>query len=293
MAGDIHQDFFYDASDGLRLHARIYEGTSDPVVCLPGLTRNARDFHELALHLSGPAGGGHRVVVFDYRGRGQSASDPDWKKYDVRVEAADVLTGLDALGIARAHVIGTSRGGLVMHVLAATRAALFLSAVLNDIGPVVEAQGLLDIRAYLEKAARPRSFAEAAAAQRAVHGAAFPALADADWDRLARALHRDEGGVPVADFDPALLNVLIAFDPAKPAPDLWPLFDRLAGLPLMVIRGENSSLLSAETLAEMARRHPACETITATGQGHPPMLETGDLPQRIAAFLDRAATAAS
>lgn len=287
-SGHSHRDFFYDATDGLRLYARIYEGQGSPVVCLPGLTRNVRDFDDLALHLSTPAGGGHRVVAFDYRGRGRSAYDPDWKNYDVRVEAQDVLSGVAVLGIESAHVIGTSRGGLIMHVLAAMRPDLFRSAILNDIGPVIEAQGLVDIRSYLEKASRPRTFTEAAAGQRAIHGAAFPALTDDDWDRLARALYRDEGGVPVADFDPALLNVLTAFDPTKPAPDLWPLFARLSDVPMLVVRGENSSLLSPETLAEMAKRHPDCETVTVAGQGHPPMLETGGLPQQIAAFLSRA-----
>lgn len=292
-SGDPYQDFFYDAPDALRLHARVYEGAGTPVVCLPGLTRNARDFHDLALHLSAPAGGDHRIVVFDYRGRGRSAYDTDWRKYDVRVETADVLAGLQALGIERAHFIGTSRGGLVMHVLAATRPGLFRSAVLNDIGPVIEAQGLVEIRTYLERATRPRSFAQAAAAQRAVHGAAFPALADADWERLARALHRDEDGVPVADFDPELLNVLRVFDASTPAPDLWPAFAGFSGVPLLVIRGENSSLLSPQTLAAMAKRHPHCETITVPGQGHPPMLETSGLPHRIADFIGRAETAPS
>lgn len=284
-------DFFYSAPDGLKLHARIYgpehAGTT-PVACLPGLSRNARDFHELALHLSRREERPRQVVVFDYRGRGQSAYDRNWRNYDVRVEAADVDAGLIAAGVEKAHFIGTSRGGMIIHGLGSTRPTVMKSVVLNDIGPVIEGEGLAQIRSYLERSPRPRDMAEAAAIQRAAHGAAFPALGEADWQRFAAAIYRDEKGHPVADFDPALLKVVKAFDLDKPIPVIWHLFEALRGFPMLVIRGANSKLLSAATLAEMARRHPDCRTVTVEGQGHPPMLETGDLPQMIAAFFDRA-----
>jgi pimeloyl-ACP methyl ester carboxylesterase len=284
-------DFFYSAPDGLKLHARIYgtehAGTT-PVACLPGLSRNARDFHELALHLSRREERPRQVIVFDYRGRGQSAYDRNWRNYDVRIEAADVDAGLIAAGIERAHFIGTSRGGMIIHGLGSTRPTVMKSVVLNDIGPVIEGEGLAQIRSYLERSPRPRDMAEAAAIQRAAHGAAFPALNEADWQRFAAAIYREEKGQPVADFDPALLKVVKTFDLDKPIPVIWHLFEALRGFPMLVIRGANSKLLSAATLAEMARRHPDCQTVTVEGQGHPPMLETGDLPQTIAAFFDRA-----
>ena len=237
---DAFSDFFYLAEDGLKLHARLYgkstQGTL-PVICLPGLTRNARDFHELALYLSRGPKNPRKVIAFDYRGRGQSAYDADWQNYNVGVEAADILAGLDALGIDQASFIGTSRGGLIIHVLAAMRPGVLRAAVLNDIGPVVENAGLSRIRDYLSGSSKPATTAEAIAAQRAVHGQAFPALGDADWERMVGALYREEGGKLTLDFDPALLNTLAAMDLEKPLPALWAQFEGLYGIPLLVIQG--------------------------------------------------------
>lgn len=287
------QDFYYTSSDGLTLHAQIYGADHPdrlPVVCLPGLTRNSRDFHELALYLATDAPTPRKVIAFDYRGRGLSAYDPDWTKYTVGIEANDILVGLDSLNISKALFIGTSRGGLILHVLAAIRPAILAAAVLNDIGPVVEKAGLQLIKDYLSKAPRPTSIAEAVATQKAAHGKAFSALSDADWERMVRAIYRETEGGLVPDFDPALLNGLALLDLDKPIPDLWPQFAALAAIPMLAIRGENSLLLSAETVNEMARRHPNFEAITVPGQGHAPFLETGDLPGSIAAFFDKASS---
>ena len=289
MAGDF-SDFFYTSHDGLRLHARIYGGAISagwPVVCLPGLTRNARDFHELALHLSSGAPQPRKVIAFDYRGRGQSDYDPDSGHYNVGVEAGDVLAGLSALGIEQATFIGTSRGGLIIHVLGALKPAALRAVVLNDIGPVIEREGLIHISSYLDRAPKPRTFAEAVDAQRRVHGADFPMLADADWARMVAAICRETEAGWLPDFDPALVETLAGVDLSKPLPDLWPQFDALAAIPLLAIHGANSKLLSVATLGEMHRRHPGMESIIVEGQGHAPFLETGDLPEKIAAFLDR------
>ncbi|MDX8517101.1 alpha/beta fold hydrolase [Mesorhizobium dulcispinae] len=284
-------DFFYAAPDGLKLHARVYGQTNTdawPVVCLPGLTRNARDFHELALHLSSNPRRPRKVVAFDYRGRGQSDYDPDISQYNVGAEAGDVLAGLSELGIEEAAFIGTSRGGLIIHVLGALKPAVLKAIVLNDIGPVIEAEGLAHIRSYLDRASKPKTFAEAVEAQRRVHGAGFPALTDADWARMVGAICRDTDAGLVPDFDPALVDTVAGVDFSKPLPDLWPQFDALATVPMLAVRGGNSTLLSAVTLEEMGRRHPGMETITVEGQGHAPFLETANLPQGIAGFLDRA-----
>jgi pimeloyl-ACP methyl ester carboxylesterase len=282
-------DFFYAAPDGLRLHARLYGEANPgrwPVVCLPGLTRNARDFHELALHLSRRAA--RRVVAFDYRGRGQSAYDPEPSHYNVGVEAGDILAGLAALGIEEAGFIGASRGGLIIHVLGATRPAVLKAIVLNDIGPVAETAGLAHIRSYLERAQRPKTRNEAVSAQRGAHGDDFSALTEADWGRMVWALYRETNQGLMPDFDPKLLDTLAGLDLTRPLPDLWPQFEALAAIPMLAIRGANSKLLSAETLEQMRKRHPDIETITVEGQGHAPFLETGSLPVSIAAFLDRA-----
>lgn len=290
MAVDGYDDFWYSSTDGLKLHARVYGKPSDrlPVVCLPGLTRNAADFHELALFLARHPEQPRQVVAFDYRGRGRSAYDPNWRNYDVLTETGDVLAGLTALDVAHGAFIGTSRGGLIVMVLAAMRPAALKAVVLNDIGPVADGAGLAQIRSYLERAPKPASMADAIAIQKTANGQSFPALADADWERLVRAIYREEKGRVVADFDPALLNTLKDIDLSKPLPTMWPQFTGLAQVPLLAIRGENSKLLSAETLLEMEARHPKMEAVTVKGQGHAPLLETGGLPDRIAAFLAKA-----
>ncbi|MEO9340585.1 alpha/beta hydrolase [Mesorhizobium sp. SB112] len=285
-----YSDRFYTASDGLRLHARIYgQPVADelPVICLSGLTRNARDFHGLALYLSSEAPRPRQVICFDYRGRGLSDYDPNWRNYTVLTEAQDVLAGLATLGIQHGAFIGASRGGLILHFLPALAPGMMKAAIFNDIGPVVEMEGLLHIRNYLRAAKPLKSFTEAEAAQRSAHSKAFPALNGEDWQTLARALYRDENGVPVLDFDPALVNTLDNLNPSAPLPDLWPQFESLSGIPLLAIRGENSTLLSKTTLEEMRNRHDGMETILVEGQGHTPLLETASLPQKIAGFLDR------
>jgi pimeloyl-ACP methyl ester carboxylesterase len=284
-------DFFYTSRDGLRLHARIYgEHVPErwPVVCLPGLTRNARDFHLLALYLSREAETPRQVVAFDYRGRGLSHYDDNAGNYTVPVEAGDVLAGLSALGVTEAAFVGTSRGGLIIHVLGALQPAILTAIVFNDIGPAIEPAGLAHIQSYLERAPKPKTFQQAVAAQRAAHGADFPALGPADWERMVAALYREEAGKFFPDFDPKLVGTMADLDLSQPLPTLWPQFDALSAAPMLAIRGENSRLLSAATLVEMGRRHPGLSAITVPGQGHAPFLETGALSAEIAGFLDRA-----
>lgn len=284
-------DFFYSAPDGLKLHARVYGEANTglwPVVCLPGLTRNARDFHELALYLSTDAATPRKVIAFDYRGRGQSTYDPDVKNYNVGVEAGDILAGLTALNIGEAAFIGTSRGGLIIHVLGMMRPAVLKAIVFNDIGPVIETAGLAHIQSYLERDPAPKTRPKAIAAQRSVHGEDFPALAGADWDRMVWALYRETDDGLMPDFDPKLVDTVAGLDLTQKLPDLWPQFEALAAIPLLAIRGANSRLLSIDTLKQMRERHSMMETITVEGQGHAPFLETGSLPGDIAAFLDQA-----
>lgn len=279
----------FSAPDGLRLYSRIYGERHRherlPVVCLPGLTRNSRDFHELALHLStGEAG--RMVVTFDYRGRGRSAHDRDWQHYDVKVETEDVLAGLAVLDIAEAAFIGTSRGGLILHLLAAKRPAVLKAVVLNDIGPKIEGEGFAQIRTYLKRTPPPQSWEDAAASQKVALGASFPALGEADWQRMARAIyHENERGRIVPDHDPALLKSVLAVDLSKPLPELWQQFMGLCEIPLLLIRGENSRLLSAQTAERMAELHPKLRLVTVAGQGHPPMLETAGLPEVVEEFV--------
>lgn len=284
-------DVFLSAADGLKLHARDYGRLNAaararlPLVCLPGLTRNVRDFHGLALGLAGDPTAPRRVVGFDYRGRGGSEWDRDPARYSILVEAEDVLAGMAALGLEHAIFLGTSRGGLIMHALAAIRPTAMAAAILNDIGPVVEGAGLAQIKAYLTRAPKPATWGEAAAIQKDVHGKAFPALTDPDWADFARAIYVEKKGRLVADYDPALLDGLKDMNFSVPLPTLWPQFDALATRPTMVLRGENSKLLSEETVAQMKARAPAISAHTVAGHGHAPILHLSGLPDLIAGFL--------
>ena len=289
MAADYAEGFTghsIKTADGLSLYVRIYGAhlPGRPIVCLPGLTRNSRDFHQLAQILSQSAHPS-KVVTIDSRGRGLSDRDDDKTRYTLPVEALDVIAVLDTLAIDRAAFIGTSRGGLILHLLAVSHPERLAAVVLNDIGPVIEVEGLKQIQAYLGREQQPKSFGEAALLLENVHGPAFPALSPQDWRDMADAIYRETDGQIVADFDPAIAEQFRAADLSQPLPDLWTNFEALGRMPLMTVRGETSRLLSADTLAEMERRHPDMVAVTAAGQGHAPILHLDGLAARIGAFL--------
>jgi pimeloyl-ACP methyl ester carboxylesterase len=242
------------------------------VICLPGLTRNSRDFHQLALILSRDPVTPRRVIALDYRGRGLSDWDENKANYNLAVEARDVIEACTYLDIGRAAFIGTSRGGLILHLLAGLKPDLVAAAVLNDIGPVIEAEGLMRIRDDLNTARMPRDMKEAAALLEQRQGADFPALSDADWAEMATAIYRDVDGQLVPDVDPVIAKQLLSIDFTKPVPDLWAQYENFEPLPLMAVRGENSALLSESTLTAMAGRHAGLKIIRVPGQGHPPLL---------------------
>ncbi|TCQ28856.1 alpha/beta fold hydrolase [Rhizobium sp. PP-CC-3G-465] len=256
-----------------------------PVVCLPGLSRNSRDFHGFAQALSNDREKPRRVIAVDYRGRGRSDWDPDPSRYQLSVEAGDVLEICGALDIDAAIFVGTSRGGLILHLLPGMAPGLSRANILNDIGPVIEIGGLLAIARYLNDEGRYASWRAAAMALKMLHGPAFPALQASDWDEMAQSLYREADGVIIPDFDPALVAPLLELSAETPLADLWPLFDRLRAQPLMVIRGETSSLLSQKTVLDMARRHPGLHSLTVPGQGHAPLLHLPGVIEPIADFL--------
>jgi pimeloyl-ACP methyl ester carboxylesterase len=279
-----YRSLFISARDGLKLHVRDYGVAGDllPVVCLPGLARTSADFHELAVALSGDARRPRRVAALDYRGRGRSEYAKTWANYDIKVELDDVLQVLAATGIHEAVFVGTSRGGLITMSMAPVRPALIKGVVLNDIGPVLDAQGLIRIRGYVGKLPPPRNWDEAADILRQVFGPQFPILDRAEWLGYARRTWKDQNGRLVPDYDPALMKTLELLDLEAPLPVLWPFFDGLKHAPMLALHGANSDLLSDETLRAMKARHPACETFTVAGQGHAPLLAGKEILARIA-----------
>ena len=285
----IGQSRFFSASDGLKLHLRDF-GPADsalaPIVCLPGLSRNSLDFEPLARYLgqngSGPA---RRIVALDYRGRGLSDHDPDWRNYNIAVESGDILAVLTACGIEQAIFIGTSRGGMHVMALSALRPGLIKAAVLNDIGPVLEAKGLARIRGYVGKLPMPGSWADAIDLLKHIGSAHFTALTPQDWEHYARTSFAENDGKFEMRYDLRLLKTLEHLDLEAPLPQLWPQFDGLRHRPLMVVRGGNSDLLSKATLAQMQQHHPDCAIFTVDGQGHAPLLTDAPTLGRIADFI--------
>lgn len=224
------------------------------------------------------------MIAVDYRGRGLSDADPDWRNYKPIVEAEDVLAIAAALGIERAILVGTSRGGIISMLIGALRPGLIAGAVLNDIGPVLEGRGLARIKAYLSSRHSVASWEEATSLVRSISAAQFPGLSDADWRSQATAYFAETRSGLAPQFDPNLRKTVVDIDVTEKIPVLWPQFMSLAHVPVLAIRGEHSDLLSPRTLAEMALRHPKLEQMTVAGQGHAPLLNDERTLARISAF---------
>jgi pimeloyl-ACP methyl ester carboxylesterase len=281
---------FISAPDGLRLHARCYGRGSLPglpTICLPGLARTAADFETLAIALSGHADRPRRVIALDYRGRGQSDYDRDPANYAFPTELADLLAVATAVDALPAVFIGTSRGGILAMLLAAVRPTAIAGVVLNDIGPVIEPKGLMRIKGYVGKLPEPRSFDEGAEILRRLFDAQFPKLTDEDWMAAALRTYKEEKGRLVPAYDVRLAKTLEGIDFERPLPPLWAAFDALAHVPLMVVRGANSDLLSPATVEAMRTRRDDMETVEVPDQGHAPLLAEHDVIGRIAAFAAR------
>ncbi len=278
------------AQDGLKLAVRIFGDDRSgrlPVICLPGLSRNSKDFIALGAFFAESAKSKRPVFAFDYRGRGQSDPDPDWTRYSPLVEARDVLAVADAMGIHKAIIIGTSRGGIIAMILGALRPALMAGIVLNDIGPVIDGTGLARIKTYLRQAEPIRTLGDAVNRVKTINGPQFKAISEADWVALAKAIYVEDDDGFKPEFDPALLKTLEAIDFSDALPELWPQFDSLRAHPILCIRGENSDVLSEKTVEAMVKRHPMFEAITVNGQGHAPLLRDKPTLERIAAFIQR------
>jgi pimeloyl-ACP methyl ester carboxylesterase len=278
---------FITVQDGLRLHLRDYGSpatTAFPLICLPGLTRTSADFHQLASALACDPTRPRRVLALDCRGRGLSDYDRNPRGYVLEVELADLLSVLAALEIEKAVVIGTSRGGLLAMLLAAQRPNAIAGVVFNDIGPVIEAAGLVRIKKQIETLPLPRSFEEGADILRRLNAAQFPKFTPDDWVRISRLTFRKSGRHFVTCYDPKLASTLEGVD-LRPLPAFWPQFDALAHVPLMVIRGANSDILSSSTIEAMRARRPDLTVIEVPDQGHAPLLDDSALIARICKFL--------
>jgi pimeloyl-ACP methyl ester carboxylesterase len=277
--------------DGLALYARDYAPllpeTGLPVICLHGLTRNSRDFEVIAPRV---AALGRRVIAPDMRGRGQSANDPDPAHYVPAVYAQDVLRLMDLLSIPRAVFIGTSMGGIITMTLATMAPDRIAAAVLNDIGPKVNVEGLARIVGYVGHVQPVASWSEAVETVRATNGVAFPERVDDEvfWHAFARRVFRprDDGQIEL-DYDPHIALVFSDFDPDAPLPDMTPLFNALTPKPVLSVRGGISDLFSEEGVAAMRAQKPDLEAVTLENIGHAPMLDEPEAWDAVLDFLAR------
>ena len=268
-------------SDGLSL-AYTDEGEGLPVLCLPGLTRNGADFDELAAALKGR----YRLIRLTLRGRGASDRDPDPTNYNVGIEARDVAEFLDHLGLKRVMIVGTSRGGLIAMVLAATAKDRLAGVLLNDVGPELAPEGLANILSYLGIEPKAKSYEEAVEALKKRMGARFPGLTDAKWTSLARRWFDEGPEGLVLNYD-ARIRDNIEATAGQAAPDMWPLFDALDGVPLAVVRGMNSDLLTAETVEKMRKRRRDLIVGEVPDRGHVPFLDEPEAQAALASLVAR------
>ena len=274
-------DVFYQSDDGLRLYARDYPGAvagAPIILCLPGLTRNSKDFATLANALQQT----HRVICPDQRGRGRSARDAEPANHRPDQYALDMFTLLNVLQINEVVIIGTSLGGLMAILMIASEPTRIKAAVLNDVGPEVDPLGLARIAGYVGKTTPANNWEEAVKRTASINAAAFPDFSHFEWQTMARDLYVQEGRVPVLDYDPAIAH---GFATGSVAPNLWPLFDAVGDKPMLVIRGQDSDILSVETLAEMSRRLPHLASLTIPRRGHAPTLTEPEAHKAICQFL--------
>src|SRR5579863_1002942 len=262
-APDRGASHFVTVQDGLTLHVREYGARSAPgtsVVCLPGFTRTVADFDDLARALA-HSGRQRRVIAIDSRGRGRSEYDPNPENYNLAVELADIVSVMIARAISPAVFVGSSRGGLLTMLMSAAHPTLIAGVVLHDVGPVIEPKGLARIKSYVGKMPQPRSFEEGADILRRLMSAQFPKLTAEQWLAAARQSWQRKDDRLVLTYDPRLARTLAAIDIERPLPPLWNEFDTLARVPVMVIRGANSDVLSAATVAAMRARRPDLQAI--------------------------------
>lgn len=283
-----YKEIYYTSQEGLRLYAREYgdrRAPKTPVLCLPGLTRNAKDFHDLATRLSAE----RRVICPDLRGRGKSEYASGWAGYTADAEMRDTLDLMSVTGIEHAILIGTSRGGLVSMSMGLNRPGAIKAVIMNDVGPEVDPAGISRILGYAGKMKAPESWSDAAILLRQMNEREFPNVSGEDWHAFARNTFKDVDGKPALDYDAAIGKSLqrAAKLLRGQFPTLWKEFLSLSHVPVLLIRGENSDLLSKETADKMVEKHTDLTLVTVKDRGHAPFLNEPEVLSAIDTFLTR------
>lgn len=285
-ATDMGTERYFVSGDGLRLFYRDFapleRSSKLPVLCLPGLTRNSRDFTDLARRIHRD----RRVLCADLRGRGCSQHDPHWQNYHPGTYLADIGLLLRDAGVARCVLLGTSLGGILSMLLAAASPGLVAAVILNDVGPEVAPEGLARIASYVGRHAPPASWDEAVATVRATYEIGMPGLSHEQWVAHTQRSYSDVNGLPQLDMDP-MIGEAVRSAPAAAAPDLWPLYAALRSVPTLALRGETSDILSVATFERMQREKPDLERVEVPRRGHTPMLDEPVSVAAIDEFLAR------
>ncbi len=284
-----YTDQTYKSNDGLNLHYRDYSGPSSDapvIITIPGLSRNANDFNEIADHLSKR----FRVISFELRGRGESDWDPEPENYTPTVYMEDIIGLLSHLGLSQVIFFGTSLGGLITMALSTIQPDLIRAAILNDIGGKLETTGIERIQRSMlgdETRAPIKNWPDAITMLKFfLQEHVYPNNSEADWETLAHKTYKENSiGIPVLNYDPAIGQNFQKPDTAS-GTDMWHLFDGLKDTPTLVLRGGISDFLSHETIREMTRRNPNCVAQTVAGVGHAPALTESDAVSAIDSFLD-------
>ncbi len=270
-----YNDIWYTSSDGLQLYARDYKGSQPldknlpTVICIPGLTRNSADFHPLSQHLCA----NYRVIAVDLRGRGNSAYDPKPGNYQPTIYVDDIIQLINTLGLKNVVLVGTSLGGFVSLLVAASQPEFLRGIVINDFGPLIEASGLQRIKSYVGKLKQVTSWDEAVQQTKAINGREFPKLSNKQWQEFTHNLYRTNAqGLPELNYDPAIAIPFETTENADIALDLWPIFDSINDIPMLLIRGALSDLVSTTTAEEMQQRRPDLQYTEIPDCGHAPLL---------------------
>lgn len=269
-------DIYFRSHDGLNLYARDYScldpGPGHPtLVCIPGLTRNSADFHALCLKLQSHC----RAVAVDLRGRGRSEYDRRAENYVPPTYVKDVQNLIETLKLQRVVFVGTSLGGLISLLIASGQPDYLRALVINDFGPDLEQAGLDRIKSYVGQSAPVRSWEQAIAQSREINGRELPDLSEAEWLEFAKNVYREgPGGCPELAYDPAIAEPFKYMESEATSGEnpLWAAYDALPLVPLLLIRGALSDLLSASCVAEMRRRHGDFRYAEVPNRGHAPLL---------------------
>ena len=272
----------YESEDGLELYYRDFgaDQSGTPVICLPGLTRNSRDFEDFARRIETR----RRVLTPDLRGRGFSAYDPEWRNYHPGTYIADTWRLLDTLGIERVIVMGTSLGGLCAMAMSMQANERIAGVIMNDVGPEIAEAGLKRVQEYTGRLPAVGSWDEAVAQTREIYGAWLPGLSDADWQKMARRAYREHDGVPRLDFDPNIGRAIREVGPQKGDP--WQLFASLEATPVTLLWGVHSDILTRDIWERMLEVKPDLKVVPVADRGHVPLLDEPECIQAIDAMLD-------